>query len=79
VNTTEALRNLEVGDSYSVVRRVALSEYDKDEAQADLRKLNNNIGVIASRLGGQYVIERVFSLNNAQTHLLYGLVVTREA
>lgn len=77
-NYAEVLRALPVGESHAIMRRVPVGKFKHDAVQQALRKLNNNVGAIANRVGG-FTVERIVTLNTSNTHVLYGLVLTRES
>lgn len=75
---SEALRNLAVGESHSIMFRVELKKYHNDNRLAEMKRMNNSVGALASRIGS-FTVERVTTLNSGGTHVLFGLVITREA
>lgn len=76
-NLTEAMRDLKVGESHAIVKRVAVQKYNAAVVQEDLLAMNRSVGAMANRVGG-LTVERVNALNASGTHMIYGLVVTRE-
>lgn len=76
-NFTDTLRDLAVGDSHAILRRVPIKKHDHAAMQEELLKMNRSVGTLASRVGG-LTVERVNTLNASGTHVIYGLVVTRE-
>lgn len=76
-NLTEAMRDLKVGESHAIVKRVAVQKYNVAVVQEDLLAMNRSVGAMANRVGG-LTVERVNGLNASGTHIIYGLVVTRE-
>lgn len=77
-NLTDTLRDLAIGESHAIMRRAKLRNYDIDDVRDELLKMNRVVGAIATRVGG-LTVERLQQVNAAGTHLIYGLIVTRES